>query len=44
MTDTANDTTDAAASALDRPAAELVAQLTLEEKAALTSGADYSST
>ena len=41
MTDTANDTTDAAASALDRPAAELVAQLTLEEKASLTSGADF---
>lgn len=40
MTDTLT-TTDAAASALDRPAAEIVADLTLEEKASLTSGADF---
>ena len=42
MTDTLNPTTDAAAaSAIDRPAAEIVADLTLEEKASLTSGADF---
>ncbi|WP_022891012.1 glycoside hydrolase family 3 C-terminal domain-containing protein [Agromyces subbeticus] len=40
MTDTLNPT-DAAASVLDRPAAEIVADLTLEEKASLTSGADF---
>lgn len=39
MTDTLNPA-DAAASALDRPAGEIVADLTLEEKASLTSGAD----
>lgn len=42
MTDTLNPTTDAAAaSAIDRPAADVVADLTLEEKASLTSGADF---
>lgn len=42
MTSTLNSMTDAAAaSAIDRPAAEVVADLTLEEKASLTSGADF---
>ncbi|MBT2498042.1 glycoside hydrolase family 3 C-terminal domain-containing protein [Agromyces sp. ISL-38] len=42
VTDLLNQSTDAAAaSALDRPAAEIVADLTLEEKASLTSGADF---
>ncbi|GAA4380980.1 glycoside hydrolase family 3 C-terminal domain-containing protein [Agromyces bauzanensis] len=42
MTDTLDATTDAAAaSAIDRPAADVVAALTLEEKASLTSGADF---
>jgi len=40
MTDTLN-STDATASVLDRPAEEIVADLTLEEKASLTSGADF---
>ncbi len=41
MTDTLNPTTDAAASAIDRSAADVVADLTLEEKASLTSGASF---
>ncbi|MDR6905568.1 beta-glucosidase [Agromyces sp. 3263] len=41
MTDTLNPATDAAASAIDRSAADLVADLTLEEKASLTSGASF---
>ncbi|RXZ73178.1 glycoside hydrolase family 3 C-terminal domain-containing protein [Agromyces albus] len=41
MTETLNQSTDAAASALDRTAGEIVADLTLEEKASLTSGADF---
>lgn len=42
MTNTLNSIADAAAaSAIDRPAAEVVADLTLEEKASLTSGADF---
>ncbi|WP_448808259.1 glycoside hydrolase family 3 C-terminal domain-containing protein [Agromyces bauzanensis] len=41
MTDTLNQQVDAAASAVDRPAADVVAGLTLEEKASLTSGADF---
>ena len=41
MTDTLDPTTDAAASAADRTAADVVADLTLEEKASLTSGADF---
>ena len=40
MTDTLNPT-DAAASAIDRSAADVVADLTLEEKASLTSGASF---
>ena len=41
MTDTLNPATDAAASAIDRSAADVVADLTLEEKASLTSGASF---
>lgn len=42
MTDTLDITTGAAtASAIHRPAADVVAALTLEEKASLTSGADF---
>ncbi|WP_159603271.1 glycoside hydrolase family 3 C-terminal domain-containing protein [Agromyces humi] len=41
MTDTLNPATDAAASAIDRSAADVVAGLTLEEKASLTSGASF---
>lgn len=41
MTDTLNPAMDAAASAIDRSAADLVADLTLEEKASLTSGASF---
>ncbi len=41
MTDTLNPVTDAAASAIDRSAADVVADLTLEEKASLTSGASF---
>ena len=41
MTDTLNPVTDAAASAIDRSAADIVADLTLEEKASLTSGASF---
>ena len=41
MTDTLNPMTDAAASAIDRSAADVVADLTLEEKASLTSGASF---
>ena len=39
MTDTLNPVTDAAASAIDRSAADVVADLTLAERASLTSGA-----
>lgn len=41
MTDTLSPADAAASAALDRPAAEIVADLTLEEKASLTSGADF---
>lgn len=41
MTDTLNPATDSPASALDRTSAEIVAELTLEEKASLASGADF---
>ena len=42
MTNTLNPTTDAAAaSPIDRAAADVVAELTLEQKAALTSGASF---
>lgn len=44
MTDTLNSTDAAAASAIDRPAGDVVAALTLEEKASLTSGAAFWST
>jgi beta-glucosidase len=44
MTGTLNSTDGAAASAIDRPAVDVAASLTLEEKASLTSGASFWST